>query len=223
MIKTESRELRTALFEVKMSKKQKEQMEKKLPDAAENKEKEPLFRFRRLPTFDYIMYAVIVAVCVLLDQLTKLLAVIYLKDSDPVTVIPGVVQLKYSENKGAAFGMFADSRWAFMIVSVIMIAGLVFALAMGIAHKRRIGASVAVILAGGIGNMIDRVALGYVVDFIEPTFIDFAIFNGADSFICVGAALLAVFVIADEVVEEIRKRREAAAADQDSEQAGGEG
>lgn len=141
-----------------------------------------------------ILSTAIIAVGILLDQLTKWLAVRYLMPlwPDSVHLIPGVVDLTYAENPGAAFGMLEGHRWVFMTVSTVAI------LAMGVylftlkERKDTLAAvSLAMIVSGGIGNMIDRVALGYVVDFIDvnPLF-PFAIFNGADSFVCVGAALL---------------------------------
>ena len=161
---------------------------------------------------EYVLYSAITVVGIILDQLTKLLAALYLKGGDAVTVIPGVVQLRYVENRGAAFGMLADSRWVFMIISVAMILGIGSALFLGHVDKLRIAVPMAMVLSGGIGNMLDRVYLGYVIDFIEPTFIDFAVFNGADSFVCVGGAVL-FFVFLVEIFKEEKAKKAASAAE----------
>ena len=107
----------------------------------------------------------------------------------------GVLHLTYAENTGAAFSMLADKRWVFMTVSTVGI------LAMSVylfAFKPKTwleNLALSWVIGGGIGNMIDRVALGYVVDFIDFRLINFAIFNGADSFVCVGAAMLILAMI----------------------------
>ena len=165
---------------------------------------------------EYVLYSAITVVGIILDQLTKLLAALYLKGGDAVTVIPGVVQLRYVENRGAAFGMLADSRWVFMIISVAMILGIGSALFLGHVDKLRIAVPMAMVLSGGIGNMIDRIFLGYVIDFIEPTFIDFAVFNGADSFVCVGGAVL-FFVLLVEIFKEEKAKKAASAAEASTE------
>jgi signal peptidase II len=125
---------------------------------------------------------------------------------DTVPLIEGVLHLTYVENRGAAFGMLADHRYVFMTVSTLMIAVLCAVIYLGICENARYSASLAMIISGGIGNMIDRIACGYVVDFIDLRLINFAVFNGADSFVCVGAALLAFFMIVDTVREERQLR-----------------
>ncbi len=155
----------------------------------------------------YFVYAAIVAVSVAIDQLTKWLAVKYLTAVDTVPLIEDVLHLTYVENTGAAFGMMKDKRWIFMTVSVVAIAAIAVVLYMY--GRERVFASVclAMILGGGVGNMIDRIALGYVVDFVDFRLINFAVFNGADSFVCVGAGLLIVYLIKD-LVREYKAERE---------------
>ena len=93
-----------------------------------------------------------------------------------------------------------------MIVSTVMIIALSLYLYLGHAESRLYGISLAMIVSGGIGNMIDRIALGYVVDMIDFTLIDFAVFNGADSFVCVGAGLLILALILDIIKESKEKK-----------------
>jgi signal peptidase II len=165
-----------------------------------------LIKIKRLPAFSYILYSVIIALGIGADQLTKLLAVKFLMPIDTLPIIKGVIHLTYVENRGAAFGMLADHRYVFMIVSTVMIAVLSLVVYLGMCENKGYCISLCLIISGGIGNMIDRIALGYVVDFIDFRLINFAVFNGADSFVCVGAALLAIFMIIDTVREEKKLR-----------------
>lgn len=141
---------------------------------------------------------------VVLDQFTKWLAVEYLIPIGTVPIIKDALHLTYVENPGAAFGMMQNSRWIFLLVSTVAIIAIIIYL-IKFAPKNKLALlSLAFILGGGIGNMIDRVALGYVVDFIDFRLINFAVFNVADSFVCVGAALLIIYVLFIEGKENKR-------------------
>jgi signal peptidase II len=155
---------------------------------------------------DYILYSVIIAVGIILDQLTKYLSVVYLKVVDTVPLIRDVLHLTYVENRGAAFGMMKENRWIFISVSTVAIIIFALYLYFGHADTRLHAVSLAMIVSGGIGNMIDRLALGYVVDFIDFRLINFAVFNGADSFVCVGAGLLILALMLDLVREAKNKK-----------------
>ncbi len=135
------------------------------------------------------------AVVVILDQVSKWLAVKYLIPIGTFPIIKDAVHLTYVENPGAAFGMMQNSRWVFLLVSSVAIIGIIIYLIKFAPNNKLAQLSLAFILGGGIGNMIDRVALGYVVDFIDFRLINFAVFNIADSFVCVGAVLLISYVI----------------------------
>ncbi len=161
---------------------------------------------------------------VFLDQLSKYLTVLYIDFQEQVPVIEGVFGLTYFKNTGAAFSMFdePDQRWIFMSISTVALLGLALYLfcprprALSERWKwlparprdKWVCLSLSFILGGGIGNMIDRFALKYVVDMIEVYFIDFAIFNVADSFVCVGAGLLMLIMILD-IIKEFRAERAA--------------
>ena len=145
----------------------------------------------------YLTYTAIILLTVGLDQLTKLLAAKYLTKVATVPIIEGVIHLTYLENRGAAFGMLQNHRWVFMLISTVTIIGLLIYLYLGKAPNRLYGVSLAMIIGGGIGNMIDRTAFGYVVDFIDFRLINFAVFNGADSFVCVGAGILVLAMLLD--------------------------
>ena len=149
----------------------------------------------------YITYTLLVALGIIADQLTKWLAVEFLKPTDTVPIIEGVIHLTYVENPGAAFGMLKDAPWVFNTLSVIAIAAILGYLYLGRAQSKLYAISLAMIASGGIGNMIDRISLKYVVDFIDFRLINFAVFNGADSFVCVGAGLLILAMILDIIKE----------------------
>ena len=155
---------------------------------------------------DYIIYSSIIVFGIVLDQLTKLLAVKYLMDGS-VTVIPWLIDFTYVENRGMAWGLLADQRWIFMTASVIAIVALSVFLYMRRSPNLLYGIAISAIISGGIGNMIDRTVLGYVVDFLEVTFMDFPVFNVADSFVSVGAVGLIVLLLVD-IVREARSERQ---------------
>ena len=142
----------------------------------------------------YIWF-ILMALIVFVDQLTKYLTVFYLKPVDTLPLIQDVLHLTYVENRGAAFGMLSENRWVFMTVSIVAILLLVVYLIWKKPKDKWVCLSLSFIIGGGIGNMIDRVALGYVVDMIDFRLIHFAVFNVADSFVCVGAGILMVWLI----------------------------
>lgn len=150
------------------------------------------------------VYYILSAVVVVLDQLTKWIAVEYLMPVESVPLIDGVFHFTYVENTGAAFGIMKDSKWVFMITSAVAIVALVFMLAKFARQYRFASFAIAIILGGGIGNMIDRVRFGYVVDFIDVRIINFAVFNVADSFVTVGAALLILYLVRELILESKR-------------------
>ena len=158
---------------------------------------------------DYILYSAIIAVGIILDQITKWLSVEFLSKVSTLPIIKNVIHLTYVENRGAAFGMFKDHRWVFMITSTVMIIGLSLYLYLGFAENKLYEVSIAMIISGGIGNMIDRLALKYVIDFIDFRLINFAVFNGADSFVCVGAGLLVLALVKDIIKEskEVKNKK----------------
>ncbi len=162
----------------------------------------------------FLWIAIIIG-SVVLDQLSKYLTILYLKPLDTVPILKDVLHLTYVENTGAAFGMLKDSRWVFMIVSTVGILAVLVYLFVKKPSDRLECLSLAFIAGGGIGNMIDRVALGYVVDMIDFRLINFAVFNVADSFVCVGAGLL-VLAMLRGMIRDIRAEKKKAAADEAS-------
>lgn len=141
--------------------------------------------------------AVLTALLVLLDQATKLAAVSALKDGGPFVLIPGVFQLQYLENRGAAFGLLQNARIFFLAVTLIALAAVIYVL-VRLPLKRRyivLRFLMVLIAAGAVGNMIDRVFLGYVRDFLYFSLIDFPIFNVADIYVTCATILLILLLL----------------------------
>ena len=142
----------------------------------------------------------IVILTVILDTLSKNLAILSLKDTGSVdyAVFPNILHFTYHENRGAAFGMLSDSRWIFMTISTVAILAIAAYLFLNKENSPLLSISLSLILGGGIGNMIDRVFLGYVVDFINFKIINFPIFNLADTFVTLGAFLMILYMFKSE-------------------------
>ena len=160
-----------------------------------------------------LLLIAIIAGSIALDQLTKWLAVAYLQGQESFPLWQDVLHFTYVENRGAAFGMLSDHRWVFMVISTLAIVGLLVYLFAFRPKNLLAQISLAMIVGGGIGNMIDRIWLGYVIDFIDFTLIDFAVFNVADSFVTVGAFLLMGYLIWDTVQETKKGKIELAEGD----------
>lgn len=124
----------------------------------------------------------------ILDQATKYFAEFFLANGESLILIPNILELRYSKNTGIAFSMFA----AYPQVLVIVIALVILYLIYVIATSSKFNPGLACILGGGIGNLLDRFLRGYVVDFINPLFINFAIFNIADTFLNIGMAIIII-------------------------------
>ncbi len=164
-------------------------------------------------TMTVILIAVILGV-VGLDQLSKYLVMANMTEGETFRLIPHLLHFTYVRNEGAAFGMFSDQRWIFMVFSTIAIVGVGVYLFRFCKLDRLTKISLAMIIGGGIGNMIDRIAWGSVVDFLELPFLwlpilnmYFPVFNVADSFVTVGAVILIVCMIRMEV-KESKKAKE---------------
>lgn len=139
---------------------------------------------------------ILICALVALDQYTKHLAVIHLKDKPAYIIINGVLELNYLENKGAAFGMLQNQKAFFIFVAVVILSviGYVLLKTPNTKKYRLLHLLLSLIAAGAIGNMIDRIRLDYVVDFIYFVLINFPIFNVADIYVTVSTAVL-VFLL----------------------------
>ena len=144
----------------------------------------------------FLYYALFAAGIVAADQFTKYLTVANIALFEDVPFIPGLLQLTYVQNTGAAFSSFEGQQWLFALIFAVF-TGLIlfeyFKKPMPFTKFERW--CIAAIYAGGLSNMIDRVRLGYVVDMIETTFMEFPVFNVADCFITCGCILMMVHLI----------------------------
>ncbi len=129
------------------------------------------------------------------DIATKLFAIEYLRPIDTYPVWEGVFHLTYVENRGAAFGMLEGGRVFFIVVSIVIIAAILYFAKKYKNRSRCLDFGLTLITAGALGNLLDRIFRGFVVDFLDFCIIDYPVFNMADIFVCVGAGLLAVFII----------------------------
>lgn len=139
---------------------------------------------------------IVSALLVLADQLIKLWVLDVLPSMPSVTVIPGLLQLTYVENRGAAFGIFQGRVGLLSIVTLAVIVIAAWMLIRGKIRHRLAMWSVGLIIAGGLGNLIDRIFRTFVVDYIDvsPLF-HFPVFNFADCCVVVGTILLAVWLL----------------------------
>ena len=168
-----------------------------------------MFKFRKMSPLYYVLTTLGIAAIVVLDQLSKLWAVNELKPVGTKDFLPGFLRFAYVENRGAAFGMLADSRWVFIAITLVMVGAALFLLYMGKLPKLLMTLPAVCIIGGGVGNLIDRIGKGYVVDMIDVQFMTFAVFNVADIFVCVGAGLVLLYLIVDEISSRKEQRHDA--------------
>ena len=178
-----------------------------------------------------IVWLLIIAAVVALDQASKWLVILFLDKEEPFVIIDGVFQFKYVENPGAAFGSFENNRWIFIVLSLVGIAALLIYLWKFRPPSKWACLALSMIIGGGIGNMVDRlfymgtlpntVGKNVVIDFLD--FCAFPnlwkwVFNIADSFVCIGAAILFVWCICS-IIEEAKaeKAKKALTANSESE------
>lgn len=142
-----------------------------------------------------MLYAVIAVALVLLDQVVKFLVRANIPLYTSVTLIPGVMDLTYVQNTGAAFSLLNEHTWVLTLISAVVSAALAVVLVKRVFRTRAANALLAVVLAGAVGNLIDRVAFGYVTDMFKTTFMNFAVFNVADICLVCGIIALCIYVL----------------------------
>jgi signal peptidase II len=142
----------------------------------------------------FALYYVVVTLIACLDQIVKALIINQFDLFERVTVLPGILDITHIRNNGAAYNLFSQMPILLIVMpSLVMFAGLVY---IGVAHKksnRLLMLAITMVIGGGLGNLIDRILKGYVVDYLDIHIIP--IFNVADIFICFGCGLLFIFLI----------------------------
>ena len=163
-----------------------------------------------------LISALIIIGVVVFDQATKWIVMLNMEIGDSIPFIKDIFHFTYIRNPGASFGSFSESRWVFMVASTVMIAAMLFYLIKYRPTQKLIYIPASMIIGGGIGNMIDRLFYGEgfgngtVVDFLDfCAFPDlwYWIFNVADAFVCVGAAILFVYLFIDIIKDEKKKKQ----------------
>lgn len=151
----------------------------------------------KLKTKNMIIFIISVVLLTAIDQVTKIAATAALKGNEPFVIIDGVFEFFYLENTGTAWGMFGGATTFFIILTVLIVAVLVYIVIKlpSDAKYKPMYVIINLLIAGAIGNFIDRVMLSYVRDFIYFKLIDFPIFNCADIYVTVGMFLFAFFVL----------------------------
>lgn len=141
--------------------------------------------------FIYLAFALLVAV---VDQIIKYFVLENLVTAGRVTAIPYILDLIYVENTGVAFGMFSNLRWLFVVITGIVIVIFIVMLFKGGYKSKLFSISASLIIGGGIGNLIDRILYGFVVDYLQLSFFS-PVCNFADYCITIGTVLLVIYLI----------------------------
>lgn len=154
---------------------------------------------------NYVMAVILVIVAVLIDQYTKYLAVTHLKDGPAFVLIDNVFELNYLENRGAAFGLLQNRQIFFVCVAILIFAFILYCYVRIPKTGRYLPLRLCgiFIVAGAAGNLIDRIRLGYVVDFFCFRLIDFPVFNVADIYVTVSFAVLLILIFFRYKEEEL--------------------
>ena len=154
-----------------------------------------------------MLYFLLAAALVALDQFVKLQVMTHIPVGEHVPFLPYLVDLTYVRNTGAAFSIFSEHTWILAGISLVMSVLLGWCLWKGIPFQKPLGRlTVTLLLAGAVGNLIDRAFRGYVVDMFNVLFMDFAVFNVADICIVVGGfAAFAYYVLFASKREELHE------------------
>ena len=142
-----------------------------------------------------MFYAILAVVLVILDQIVKFLVRANIPLGQSVPFIPYLLDLTYVQNTGAAFSILNQHTWLLTLASAAVVLVIAWLVVKGKLRGRLGLWSAALILAGGVGNLIDRAAFGFVTDMFQTTFMDFAVFNVADCCITIGVPLLFLYVV----------------------------
>ncbi|MFR5874883.1 MAG: signal peptidase II [Eubacterium sp.] len=156
----------------------------------------------------HISCSIMIILIVAFDQLTKYIVSENISDGLVVKFIPGFIQFRYAENTGMAFSLFSGARWIFIALTLAVCAGVLWYMFSNKCKSLWLYWSLGVIVSGGIGNLIDRICFGYVVDFIEPVFVNFAVFNIADCAVTCGAVVLIAYLVIDALKKDKSENNE---------------
>lgn len=153
-----------------------------------------------------ILSIIVCVVLIAIDQILKYLVLQYLAPIGVATVIPGFAGLRYVENDGMAFNMLSGMQPLLIVVTGIVLAVVGFLIFSKKVKYRPMVVGLIMIFSGGVGNLIDRIARGFVVDYVEFLFVDFAVFNFADSLVSIGFVVLIIAYIRYEYLNAKKKK-----------------
>lgn len=141
----------------------------------------------------------VIAILIVLDQLVKSYVVQNIALGEVKTWIPNLVSLTYLQNRGAAFSILQDQQLLFAVITLVVVVGAIWYLHKHMEDSLWMVLGLTLIIAGGLGNFIDRISQGFVVDMFHLDFINFAIFNVADSYLTVGVIILLIAMLKEEI------------------------
>ena len=141
----------------------------------------------------------IIAILIVLDQLVKSYVVQNIALGEVKPWIPNLVSLTYLQNRGAAFSILQDQQFLFAVITLVVVVGAIWYLHNHMEDSLWMILGLILIIAGGLGNFIDRISQGFVVDMFHLDFINFAIFNVADSYLTVGVIILLLAMLKEEM------------------------
>lgn len=139
-----------------------------------------------------------IGLLIILDQLVKWAIVSNIKIGEVKGFIPSIMSLTYLQNTGAAFSILENQQWLFTIITLLVIGGAIWYLIKNIKGSFLLISGLTLIIAGGLGNFIDRLRQGFVVDMFQVDFINFAVFNVADTYLTFGVLIMLLVIIKEE-------------------------
>ena len=145
-----------------------------------------------------VMVPIVIVALIALDQWVKFEIVKNIQLGGVKPFIPKILSLTYLRNTGAAFSILENQQWLFAVITLVVIGAAIWYLSKHIKGSAWLLSALCLIIAGGIGNFIDRVRQGFVVDMFQLDFINFAIFNVADSYLTIGVLVLIVMMLKEE-------------------------
>lgn len=145
-----------------------------------------------------VMVPIVIVALIALDQWVKFEIVKNIQLGEVKPFLPKILSLTYLRNTGAAFSILENQQWLFAVITLVVIGAAIWYLSKHIKGSIWLLSSLSLIIAGGIGNFIDRMRQGFVVDMFQLDFINFAIFNVADSYLTIGVLVLIVMMLKEE-------------------------
>ena len=145
-----------------------------------------------------VMVPIVIVALIALDQWVKFETVKNIQLGEVKPFLPKILSLTYLRNTGAAFSILENQQWLFAVITLVVIGAAIWYLSKHIKGSIWLLSSLSLIIAGGIGNFIDRMRQGFVVDMFQLDFINFAIFNVADSYLTIGVMVLVVMMLKEE-------------------------